>query len=861
MKNTLQIHDQPLVAVVVPIFRHSVLLVDAIESVLAQIAPFGIKIILVNDGCPQTETDVVCRHFARTYAPQITYLRKPNGGLSDARNHGVRHILAHLACVRAIYFLDADNCLRPPALARAFAVLDACADVGWVYPNIDMFGLNSAHDYGGKYSRLLHSEMNLCEAGSLIRREVFEAGVMFDTQFQSGFEDWEFFLSAAHAGFSGQNIESFGFLYRKRPESMLAESERDAAGITFQLRKKHKALMSPRALISLEQQEMPRLAIVLSDLQQVILTTDPAQSTETISVEDYIHRYFLAKSNPTREVIPPYLCVTSSASLQALSATGLLHATFWKLESLADSTNFGAVTAFGLDEDRMGFAVHETAQGRHKHASFLMIGPYLLRDVIFDSARSWIDSLASEASQPSVALIELRLPQACFDIAPLAHGTATIDFLAILHRMRASMWIEGAKQRLDWREGDVTRRESSHLILRHHFAHEPVYPRVPSGGRDVGLILPLVEFGGVEKVALNFARAIRARGDRPHLFVLNSGDAAISSDWRQVLESITFFADASFGVWGGGTKTYFGTEIPRWAEQGNHDRAAAMMYWLDAVIDFHGGAMMGAMGKLKRLGIATGSSLHLVDLTAVGRPVGNVFLSMAYEHAFNLFAPCSQALADWCHAVGIPKEKIVPTPNAPSFPISAQRLAAGLAQKGRRHPDEPLRVLYLGRLDAQKGLNRMAEVMRAAAAEKLEWRIIGKPVLPEALAHLSCDIQRVLEPAITRDEDLIAAFDWADVLVLLSEFEGLPLTVLEAMRQGVVPIVTDVGAVGEVVMNARNGFVIPLPNAAAECLAALRILGVNRDLLRRLSTAAARDMVGRDWIDATKPFLDALCDR
>ena len=93
MKGPHQSHDQPLVGVVVPIFRHSVLLVDAIESVLAQVAPFGIKIVLVNDGCPQKETDVVCRHFARTYPEQITYLRKPNGGLSDARNHGIRHIL------------------------------------------------------------------------------------------------------------------------------------------------------------------------------------------------------------------------------------------------------------------------------------------------------------------------------------------------------------------------------------------------------------------------------------------------------------------------------------------------------------------------------------------------------------------------------------------------------------------------------------------------------------------------------------------------------------------------------------------------------------------------------------------------
>ena len=860
MKGPHQSHDQPLVGVVVPIFRHSVLLVDAIESVLAQVAPFGIKIVLVNDGCPQKETDVVCRHFARTYPEQITYLRKPNGGLSDARNHCIRHILARLPSVRAVYFLDADNCLRPPALARAFAVLEASAEVGWVYPNIDMFGLSSAHDYGGNYSRLLHSEMNLCEAGSLIRRAVFEAGIVFDTQFKSGFEDWEFFLSAANAGFTGRNLEAFGFLYRKRPESMLAESERDSAGITALLRKKHKASQSPRALIALEQQEMPRLAIVLADIQQVILTTDPACSTERITIDDYIHRYFLAKSNPSRDWAPPYLCLTSSGSFQALAETGLLHATFWKLESLADVSNLGALTAVGLDEDRMGFAVHQNAQGRCSDASFLMIGPTLLRDITFDVATSWIDSLATENPQPNVAMIELNLPQSSFDIRALSRGTAIFDLLGMLRRLRASVWKEGASLRLDWREGDLMRREWSHLILRRQFADEPVYPRVHGGGRDIGLILPIVEFGGVEKVALNFARAIRARGDRPHLFVLNQGNAAISADWRQVLESITFYADPSFGAWGGGAKTYFGTEIPDWADKGNHARAVAMLHWLDGVIEFQGGAFMSVMGKLKRLGIATGSSLHLADLTTAGRPAGNVFLSMAYEHAFNVVAPCSFALADWCHAMGLPKEKIFPVPNAPSFPISANRLAAGLAQKALRNPQQPLRVLYLGRLDAQKGLDRLSEVMQATADDTCEWRVIGKAVVDDGSTQVSPHLLRVLEPALTSEDDLIAAFDWADVLVLLSEYEGLPLTILEAMRQGVVPIATNVGAVGEVVKNARNGFLLPLPNAAADCIVCLRALLSNRETLGHLSKAAARDMVGRDWPQATKAFLDALCD-
>ena len=139
----------PAIAVVVPIFRHSVLLSEAIESVLDQRGDAQIAIILVNDGCPHQETDRVCRDYAMAYPDRVTYLRKPNGGLSDARNHGIRHALKTWPSVEAIYMLDADNRLRPDALGNALQALrdDSAAD--WIYPNIDMFGLQWAGDCGG----------------------------------------------------------------------------------------------------------------------------------------------------------------------------------------------------------------------------------------------------------------------------------------------------------------------------------------------------------------------------------------------------------------------------------------------------------------------------------------------------------------------------------------------------------------------------------------------------------------------------------------------------------------------------------------------------------------------------------------
>ncbi len=191
----------PRLAIVVPVYGHAVLVSEALQSALDQQTDFGVQIVVVNDGCPQVETDQVLSTISEHYPDRITYLRKPNGGLSSARNFAIMHVLAHMPSVEALFMLDADNRLRPQAMARAMATLDQTPTADWVYPSIDMFGIKARCDYGGPYSRLIHSEMNICEAGSLVRRRVFEGGVMFDETYTLGFEDWHFFLAAGDAGF------------------------------------------------------------------------------------------------------------------------------------------------------------------------------------------------------------------------------------------------------------------------------------------------------------------------------------------------------------------------------------------------------------------------------------------------------------------------------------------------------------------------------------------------------------------------------------------------------------------------------------------------------------------------------------
>jgi len=84
----------------------------------------------------------------------------------------------------------------------------------------------------------------------------------------------------------------------------------------------------------------------------------------------------------------------------------------------------------------------------------------------------------------------------------------------------------------------------------------------------------------------------------------------------------------------------------------------------------------------------------------------------------------------------------------------------------------------------------------------------------------------------------------ADTLVLPSETESAPLTILEAMSTGLPVIATDVGGIPEIVDDGRNGFLVPLkhPEDIAE-----RILELHgdREKLRRMGAAARETILER----------------
>ena len=113
------IKSAPLVSVVIPTHNRNLLLIDAVESALAQTWS-NIEVVIVDDGSTD-DTAVTARRMIGTRWPQerVRYTWQQNMGASAARNHGLR--LSHGAYVQ---FLDSDDLLYPTKVAKQVGVLE-----------------------------------------------------------------------------------------------------------------------------------------------------------------------------------------------------------------------------------------------------------------------------------------------------------------------------------------------------------------------------------------------------------------------------------------------------------------------------------------------------------------------------------------------------------------------------------------------------------------------------------------------------------------------------------------------------------------------------------------------------------------
>jgi glycosyltransferase involved in cell wall biosynthesis len=321
------------VAVIVPAYGQPLLTYETLHTALNQTTDFVYSVIVVNDGCPLTETQDVCQAFACSFPGKVYYLSKKNGGLSSARNCGIEFALSAFPHLEAVYFLDCDNRIGPHLLQRLLdALRESDPHIGWAYPDVSKFGFAEHGDTSGPYSALEHLFRNFCEAGSMASRRMLDAGIRFDEEMRQGVEDWEFWLHGLEKGYKGIHVPDTGFAYRRRGESMLVAAEQDFSAIKRYIRKRRSSLFSIRNVLAFETQARCRYAVFHPDTDTVSCLTD-ADNKVSMTRAEFVTRLLLSGERPSYGDCPGILILMDQFLFDEFHKTGSLRGILWTLES------------------------------------------------------------------------------------------------------------------------------------------------------------------------------------------------------------------------------------------------------------------------------------------------------------------------------------------------------------------------------------------------------------------------------------------------------------------------------------------------------------------------------------------------
>lgn len=159
-------------------------------------------------------------------------------------------------------------------------------------------------------------------------------------------------------------------------------------------------------------------------------------------------------------------------------------------------------------------------------------------------------------------------------------------------------------------------------------------------------------------------------------------------------------------------------------------------------------------------------------------------------------------------------------------------------------------ILFLGNLSQRKGVWELIDAMRAVPVEATLALVGGEddPGISDAVQTRineagMTDRVKLIGPAY--GEDKHRWLEKADIFVLPSHAEGLPIALLEAMGGGIPAVVTAVGAMPTVINDGVQGKVVP-PGDVDALSAALTAL-VNDPALRRTMGEAARKRCLADY--------------
>ncbi|MCB0339425.1 MAG: glycosyltransferase [Bdellovibrionales bacterium] len=181
-----------LVSAVIPVYNKAAYLSEAIKSLLDQTYK-NLEILVVNDGSTDNSANLVKDLIRENPSRKIRLLDKVNGGVSDARNYGIRE-----AQSRVILILDADDRIDSSFVQKGLDVFRS-HEINLFCSNVQVFGAKSLEWNPQEFDQYRIRYDNCISQCSMFDRELWVRANGYKVAF-SFVEDWDFWIGVSRCG-------------------------------------------------------------------------------------------------------------------------------------------------------------------------------------------------------------------------------------------------------------------------------------------------------------------------------------------------------------------------------------------------------------------------------------------------------------------------------------------------------------------------------------------------------------------------------------------------------------------------------------------------------------------------------------
>jgi glycosyltransferase involved in cell wall biosynthesis len=182
------------------------------------------------------------------------------------------------------------------------------------------------------------------------------------------------------------------------------------------------------------------------------------------------------------------------------------------------------------------------------------------------------------------------------------------------------------------------------------------------------------------------------------------------------------------------------------------------------------------------------------------------------------------------------------------LPNSIDLTVAGNFSRNGQTGSTP-KLLFIGRVDKNKGIEYIYQALNILKDKGVPFKFSmagAGPEKDEYVQKFSASLNSHFEyKGVVSGKDKEDLFKESNIFLLPSMYEGLPISLIETMSFGIVPVVTNVGSIGTLVKPGETGIFVN-KHSAHDIAESIEKLLNNKTLMGRLSNNA-REIVFRDF--------------